>query len=177
MCSAGSDMKRGSADGRRFYRRRVLNGTLFILCGWATIVFWGLGEEAISKDDGPAVITLCFILFAICLVPTIRCPFYGVVITDTKVRVRNILRTHVLRWDEIDRFEYEKYDPWPLIGVVWLKNGRRVPMGGIQWALLSKFAENTVAALNERLATMRDGQEPKSGPAGEHPSEQSIQAG
>jgi hypothetical protein len=32
------------------------------------------------------------------------------------MQIRNIPRTHVSRWDEIERFELARYDPWPRIG-------------------------------------------------------------
>lgn len=177
MCGIGGLVSRKDVTGRQFYRNRLANSGVFIICVFATISFFSLAFEAVHTNEQAALVGMLFVFAIIALVPTLREPFHGVVVTSTQVRVRNIMRTHVLSWDEIERFELAKYDPWPKIGVVILKSGRRVPMVGVQWAVLSKFAENTVVALNERLATMRDGQEPKSGPAGEHPSEQSIQAG
>lgn len=141
---------------RRIYRRWFANVTLFILCSFATLIFLVLSLESIEKDNGAVLITFGFVLFAIFLVPAARCIFYGVVVTESEVRVRNILRTHVLAWDEIDRFELTKYDPWPLIGVAVLKTGRRIPMAGIQWALLSHFAKDTVSALNDQLTARNE---------------------
>jgi hypothetical protein len=147
-----------------------------LISGFATIAFYQMAIEAIHKDVGTGFVIFGFIWCAIFLVPTLREPFHGVVVTSTQVRVRNIMRTHVLDWDQIERFELAKYNPWPRIGVVALKGGRRVPMVGVQWAPLGSFAENTVAALNERLATMH-GDVVDEGPLEEYPSERSGQLG
>jgi hypothetical protein len=161
MCGIGGLVSRKNATGRQVYRNRLSNWSVCLICGFATIAFYQIAVEAIRKNNGAVLVAFGFIMCAIFLIPTLREPFHGVVVTPTQVRVRNIMRTHVLSWDQIERFELAKYDPWPKIGVVVLRGGRRVPMVGVQRAPLGRFAENTVAALNERLAGIRDGKEPR----------------
>ncbi len=145
-------MSGGSDGGRHFVRNRFANGCLFAICAFAAIAFLEIGIEAINGGSGTVLVAFDFVLCTIFSVPAVRSLVYGVVITGTQLKIRNIMRTHVLRWDEVERFELARYDPWPRVGVAVLKSGRRVPMVGVQWAPLSRFAEKTVAGLNERLA-------------------------
>jgi hypothetical protein len=141
----------GNSADRRFYRNRVSNGAVCVLCAFFVVVFLVLALEAIEKSDGAALVIIGFILCGVFLVPALREPFHGVVATSTEVKIRNILRTHMLSWNEIERFELARYDPWPRIGVAVLKAGRRVPMVGIQAARRSRLAEETISALNQEL--------------------------
>jgi hypothetical protein len=111
--------------------------------------------QNIRTNQPVGLIVFGFILCGLFLVPALREPLHGVVVTRTEVRIRNIMRTHVVSWDEIERFDLAKYDPWPKIGVAILKTGKRLPMVGVQWTPVGRSAENTVAALNEKLAATR----------------------
>lgn len=93
------------------------------------------------------------------LAPALRCPWHGVIVSPKQVVVRNIMRTHRVMWGDIERFEIARYDPWPQVGVVVLRNGRRIPMTALQVALATKVAQRSVAELNRQLAahTAADG--------------------
>jgi hypothetical protein len=166
MRPPGNAMKHNKASATRvFYRNRFSNGGLWLLCTWTAIVFLQMAVENIETDKQTRVtgttghilaIGLSFALMIAFLIPALRFPLHGVVVMPTKIIVRNIMRTHVLSWSEVERFELAKYDPWPRIGVAVLKSSRRVPMVGVQWAPLSRFAEKTVSALNEQLAAAQD---------------------
>lgn len=171
-------MKAKVDSQRVFYRNRLSNFLVWLLATFGTLYFLVETVEAIEEKEASVVlIGFSALLMVAFLAPALREPFHGVIITPTQVRIRNIMRTHVLSWDEIERFELAKYDPWPKIGVAVLKTGRRVPMVGVQWAPVSRFAESTVVALNERLSALRGSQERQSGLAEEHLSEQSITPG
>jgi hypothetical protein len=151
-------MRNKAPKTRTFYRNRLGNGGVCLLCTGAVIIFLGYMVEDIEKHQ-TFLACYAFVMMMLFLVPALRFPFNGVVVTPTNIVVRNIMRTHALSWSDVERFELAKYDPWPRIGVAVLKSGRRVPMTGVPWAPLSHFAEKTVAALNERLASIQSGSE------------------
>jgi PH (Pleckstrin Homology) domain-containing protein len=134
-------------SSRTFYRSRFANGFAWLICAWACAVLLELATEAPSTG----LAAFDYVLAAIFLVPALREPLNGVVTTADKVLVRNVLRTRVLSWHEIEKFELARYDPWPKIGVAVLTSGARVGMVGVQWAPLSRYAEETVTALNSEL--------------------------
>lgn len=143
-------------DPRVFYRNRTSNFLVWVITTFGALYFLveliHLINEAVIS---PILIGLTGVLMIAFLVPALRCPRSGVVSTSSNLIVRNILKTHIFRWDEVERFELTRYDPWPKVGVAVLKSGRRVPMTGVQFALATRFAQNTVASLNETLAAMR----------------------
>lgn len=163
-------MNRNRDVQRMFYRNQVSNSAVWMLTTFGALYFLTRVIKALEERETSAVLIGLAILFMVVfLVPALRVPFHGVVVTDTYVRVRNITRTFALGWNEIERFELSRYASWPMIGVVILKNGDRIPMTGVQFALATRFAQNTVAALNERLATVRARDETQSEPADEAP--------
>jgi hypothetical protein len=96
------------------------------------------------------------------LIPAVRLPRHGVVTTSTELTIRNILRTYVVRWEDVERFELAPYDRLAGVkaGTVVLKDGRRITMTGVQtvafeWAYATKFAKKTIAGLNAQLAVMQ----------------------
>jgi len=82
----------------------------------------------------------------------LRVAIQGVVADESGVLVRNGLRSHRLRWDEIERFEYGRCDPWPRVGVVVLQSGHRIAMVSLQRGYVGHFPERAVEALNGQLA-------------------------
>jgi hypothetical protein len=141
---------------RIFFCNRVSNLLVCALTGFGALYFLVETVEAVEETDASVVLVgFSALLMVAFLLVALREPFHGVVVTNSQVRIRNIMRTHVLGWDQIERFELAKYDPWPKIGVAILKTGRRVPMVGVQWAPLGQFAENTVMTLNRKLAATR----------------------
>jgi hypothetical protein len=161
-------------DRRVFYRNRINNFLVWVITMFGALYFLVELIHSINETEYSFIlIGLTGILMIAFLIPALRCPRSGVVVTSGSVMVRNILKTHVLRWDEVERFELTRYDPWPKVGVAILKSGRRIPMTGVQFALATRFAQNTVAALNAQLVEMR-GQGAQGGPADGYPSAQSI---
>jgi hypothetical protein len=143
---------------RVFYRNRLSN-----LLVWAVVTFGALyflvKLIGTIKESHPSPILIGFtgLLMIAFLIPALRYPRHGVVSTDSKIIIRNIFKTHTLRWDDVERFELTRYDPWPKVGVVILQDGGRIPMTGVQFALATSFAQNTIDALNTSLAARRDG--------------------
>jgi hypothetical protein len=80
----------------------------------------------------------------------VRLAIQGVITDENGVLVRNGLRSHRLRWEDIDRFEYGRCDPWPRVGVAVQRNGRRIAMVSLQRGRLGHFPEDAVAELNRQ---------------------------
>jgi hypothetical protein len=149
----------GEADGRSerptIYHNRLVNWmTWTIVALTALILLSNLVKVLERPHPSAAVAALEALVLAAFLIPALRYPRNGVVASSEQLVIRNIYRTHVLGWHEIDHFEMASYGAWPRIGVAVLKDGRRVPMTGIQSGLASRFATRTVAALNTRLGTV-----------------------
>lgn len=150
-----------AANKRMVYHSRLANYLAFGIFGFGALAFLVKFIKALDANPSKAaLVVFAAVLMVAFLVPTLRFPFNGVVATDGELRVRNILKTHVLRWDQVERFELTRCDPWPRVGVVVLTNGRRIAMSGVQavpyeWSPATKFAKRTVAALNQQLAVHR----------------------
>ncbi len=144
-----------STESRRFYRNRISNLLVWLIVAFCADVFLvGLAGDLRS---GRAGVILDLVALAPCLFLLVRIPRHGVMADEHGVTVRNVWRTHVLAWSEIERFEAGSYPPWPRAGIAVLRDGTRVPIVGIQRGILGKLTENTVAALNQRLAAMTRG--------------------
>jgi hypothetical protein len=140
---------------RHFYRNRFSNLVVWLIAVFAVDLLLVQGAREV-RDGGPVLLVcLDFVLAAAFLVAVLRVPFHGVVATAQGVRIRNVWRTHVLRWDEVERFESGVYAPWPWAGIAVLRNGHRIPIVGIQRGAIGRSTEKAVAALNERLAAAR----------------------
>jgi membrane protein YdbS with pleckstrin-like domain len=153
-------MTKGVPANRVFYRFKLTNFSVWLITAFAALYFLTeLVKELGEKEAQPATIILTALLMVAFLVPAVRYPWHGVVATTKEIKVRNILKTHVVRWSEIDRFELTRHNPWPRVGVVALKSGKNIPMTGIQAvpyerSPITKFAMKTVAALNEQLTAV-----------------------
>jgi Bacterial PH domain len=72
--------------------------------------------------------------------------------TSRGVTIRNILKTHVLQWEQIERFELPRQDPRKRVAVAVLKDGASVAMSGIRYSgLESRSAQRIVDELNAQL--------------------------
>lgn len=144
------------SDSGTFYRSRLTNGLVFLITGFAALEFLlKLVRQAEKPEPAGVLLVMSAILFVAFLVPTLRYPRHGVVATRDKLVIRNILKTHVVDWDDVDRFELGRYDPWPKVGIAVLRGGKRIPMTGVQWRPATPYAERTIAALNQELADLR----------------------
>ncbi len=147
---------RGGGERTHFYRDRLPN---FFVCAVTGLgALYSLFEllRALGDSASPAVIAIDAGLMVGFLVPAVRFPRNGVVTSPSGIVIRNILRTHVLRWDEVERFEIAN-DFVPNGGVAVLNDGTRIPMTGINQGLVGHFVAVTVAALNEELRRNRNG--------------------
>jgi hypothetical protein len=145
-------MSTGSPDAEiRRYRNHLSNSLCTLGYGFFTVYF--LAEFGRNLSRGEPVVAWLAVPFAlIFVIPAVRYPGHGVAVTPTDFVIRNIFRTHTVPRSEVERFELTRYWRfWTLIGVAVLKDGRRIPMTGVQFALAIKFAQNTVAALNANL--------------------------
>lgn len=132
---------------------------------WAIMAF-GVGYfltelVRIGKEPKPdAALSVVLVVLMIPLLPfLLRVPVWGIVTTERFLKIRNILRTYVVRWDDVEQFELGRHDPWPCVGIAVLKDGRRVPITAIQpaypWSPANKFARRTIPALNKELELSR----------------------
>lgn len=79
-----------------------------------------------------------------------RTAMQGVLADGAGVLIANGLRSHRLRWEEIDHFEYGRCDPWPRVGVAVLRSGRRIAMVSLQRGYIGDFPEQAVAELDRQ---------------------------
>lgn len=134
-----------------FYRNRLSNFLVSAMTGLTALYFL---SSALGGSGKPVAIGADAVLMVAFIVPAARFPRHGVVTSPTGIVVRNILRTYVLRWDEVERFELAS-DRFPSGGVAVVNDGRRIPMTGINQGLVGHFVTETVAALNEQLRRER----------------------
>jgi hypothetical protein len=144
------------SDTGTFYRSRLTNSLVFLITGFAALEFLvNLVRQAEKPEPSGVLLVMSTILFVAFLVPTLRYPRHGVVATRDQLVIRNILKTHIVDWDDVDRFELGRYDPWPKVGIAVLRNGKRIPMTGVQWRPATPYAERAVAALNQERGSRR----------------------
>ncbi len=136
------------------YRSTVANFVVWLV--FAAVAFYfltelgGALERRGSSPVAAALTAICSIGF---LIPAIRYPVSGVWTNSRRVVVRNIFKTYVLRWEEVQRFELTRSDTWPK-AIVRLKTGTRIPLTGVQYGLAAHSAEEVVGALNRQLVDM-----------------------
>ncbi len=140
-----------AGDTPTYYRGRLANTIVAVIAGLTALHFLvelihQLGSSGASSFDKAydAIFVIAF------LIPALRFPRNGVQVSDAKIVIRNILRTHVLQWETVERFEVSGAS-FTRTGVAVLKDGSRIRMTGIRSGLVDHFAQNTVAALNARL--------------------------
>lgn len=136
------------------YRSTVANLIVWLVLAAIALYFLTKLGGALERDESSplaaALTAICSIGF---LIPAIRYPLSGVWTNSRRVVVRNIFKTYVLRWDEVQRFELTRSETWPK-AIVRLKTGVRIPLTGVQYGLAAQAAEEVVAALNRQLVEM-----------------------
>jgi Bacterial PH domain len=147
---------RRRAEQSTFYRNRVANFLVWAMTAFAALYFLTEMVSALGDALNPAAVGIDASLMIVFLVPAVRFPRHGVVTSPSGIVVRNILRTHVLHWDEVERFEIAS-DFVTNGGVAVLFDGRRIPMTGINQGFVGHCVAETVAALNEELRRQRHG--------------------
>ena len=138
---------------RTFYRDDLSNLLVCAMMSFTALYFL---TRAIRDGSALPIGLDVLAMFAFAF-PAFRYPRHGVITTSAGVVVRNIFKTHVLAWSDIERFELARHKPWPMVGVAVLTDGRRIPMTGIQNAPASRFARRTIEALNDELRSERTG--------------------
>lgn len=114
-------------SGHRFFRSRE-QLALILVAGFA-----GLAVFIWAFLNAPPTGRVLSALFAIVwLVVCIRAVRAGVLIVGDQIVIRNVLRTHHLTDAEIDRFVIGRWHVLPFCCIALLKNGRRLPVTGIQ---------------------------------------------
>ena len=96
---------RRTADNRAFYRNRLSNFLVSATMAFAARVLTQLVRAIEQPDESPVLIGLLAVLLVAFLIPLVRFPRNGVVTTSAEVTIRNILRTHVLQWGDLEHFE------------------------------------------------------------------------
>jgi hypothetical protein len=136
----------------RHFRNHISNTLCTLLAGFATLYFLVKFGRGLSRGEtAAALIAVPFAL--IFVVPAVRYPGHGVTVTPADFVIRNIFRTHTVPRGEVERFELTRYWRfWVPIGVAVLKDDRRIPMTGVQFATAISFAQDTVADLNAIVA-------------------------
>lgn len=146
-----------------FYRNRLSNFIVWMIVAWAFLYFLiQLVHDA--KAESPSVFLICLdaALTAGFAVPVVRLPRHGVWVTSNKLTIYNILKTHVIYWDDVERFELISSDRLAgvKVGTAVLKDGAHIAMTGVRTiaferAYATRFAKKTITALNAQLAEMR----------------------
>ena len=138
------------------YRRRALNAFGVVYMVGAGISVTTFIPDAVSAGKGVAGTVLAALALggtaAVVWYLAVRFAIQGVLTDEAGVLIRNGLRSHRLRWEDIDHFEYSRCDPWPRVGVAVLRSGRRIAMVSLQRGYVGHFPERAVEALNGQLA-------------------------
>lgn len=139
------------------FRNRLSDAVVWVLMAFATLYFLTSIVEDAERGKPVVLLALDALLLLGFLIPAIRYPLHGVIVSPTEVVVRNIMKTHKIAWNNIERFEIARHDPWPQVGVAVLRNGRRIPMTALQVALATKVAQRAVTDLNQQLSERTGG--------------------
>jgi hypothetical protein len=108
-----------------------------------------------SGDTGIAVFMLILSVAGVFI--AVRLGLVNVVALPEVLYVRNTFRKLAIPWTEIDHFELGRNDPFAIVGVAVLRNGRRVTLHAIQppnrlGRPRNRFAEEAIDSLNRLLA-------------------------
>lgn len=143
------------------FRNRMSDAVVWVFMAFATLYFLTSLVRDAERGKPAVLVVLDALLMLAFLIPAIRYPLHGVIVSPTEVVVRNIIKTHKIAWNDIERFEIARHDPWPQVGVAVLRNDRRIPMTGLQVALATKVAQRAVTDLNQQLSERtREGDAP-----------------
>jgi hypothetical protein len=137
---------------RTFYRNRVGNFLNCAICAIVALVLLNQLATNIGEQNPSPIVVGNAIFLAAFVMSAARLSAIGVVVTSDGIKIRNVLRNHVVRWDEIKSFELDLNEPPPRCGKVVLDDGRQIRMTGVGYGRASHFAQNTVDALNRQLA-------------------------
>jgi len=107
-----------------------------------------------------------WIAIGVIAVFALRAMLRSVTASADGVRIRGLIRTHILGWPEIDHFSLGRLGLYPAVGIVHPKRGKPLAMSAIEVAKLSTAqgranAEAMIAELNQLLAEHRGGDEPR----------------
>jgi hypothetical protein len=100
------------------------------LCFAATMLVFGLVALAWATADGVAAAIGFGAVAAALLVVVVRTLRAGVVVTDRSVVVRDLVRTHDLRWEDIAEVSGRKATGAGRCMTITLENGRTIPVRG-----------------------------------------------
>lgn len=151
-------MSHSTQNAKVFYRFRLANAVVCAMMAFTALYFLVEANKTLGRGNSAGIVNVVFMVPF--LLAALRFPLNGIVVTPNEVKIRNITKTHVVRWGEIDRFELGRYKLWPQIGVAVLRDGRRIPMTGVQavrydWSPATRHAKRTIVALTRRLAESR----------------------
>ena len=100
--------------------------------------------DASGKIVGWVFVALLVLLVVRALLWSVRTDIEG-------VRIRGMLRTHRLRWAEIDRFSLGRHGLFPVVGIAHRKHGRPLAMSAIEVPKMAsdRGRDNTEAIIAE----------------------------
>ncbi|MGH2789243.1 MAG: PH domain-containing protein [Actinomycetota bacterium] len=79
----------------------------------------------------------------------------GAYATDGGLRLVNPFRSVTVPWGDIERFSIASYGRWPVVAIVELKNGTRVPIVAIRAASWRMGARRMVEQIVQELERIR----------------------
>ena len=129
------------SDKSVFYRNRLANFIAWVIMAIAALYFVIAIGRDLREGQPSVIIGLDAILLTAFLIPAVRVPRHGVVVTPTELVIRNVFKTHRLHWDQVERFELNLRSSPPRVGVVVLADGSRIRMTGVSYGLASSFAQ------------------------------------
>ncbi len=92
----------------------------------------------------------------------IRAALWSVKVGAEGVRIRGLVRTHMLSWSEIDHFSFGRLGLFPAVGIAHRKRGRPLAMSAIEVSNVSNAkgragAQAMITELNQLLMEHQGG--------------------
>lgn len=151
------------ADPRSDQRRVVQTAEQARVYRWLGIGMVAAGAISLvvvaMDPSSPGDFALPLLIILVAFYAAVRGPRCGARLGQQEVTVINPFQRQAARWEDILSFSLGRYGPYPEMGFVELKDGRRIHIWGIQSKnptfMKDEGARHLVDRLNEELARRR----------------------
>jgi hypothetical protein len=129
------------------------------LIGAIVLVILGASAHGPHAAAG-RVFSYVFSVFMVAF--SIRALNLGILATKDQIRIRNLFITRWVQWSEIEGFSFGQLRLFPAVGIVTLRDGRKMAITGISYGRAARKgvranAASQIAELNQVLEEHRAG--------------------